>query len=201
MQHFSLPMTKFGITGRSVDDVVTRIQLSMWVPEPEAGLLEVVRRQLDPVQSSLIPPHVTLCREDELALVEQDELISRFTSAHAVSITLRFGRAEPFHEHGILLPCIAGEQDFRALREHLLGTRAIRREAPHITLAHPRNPKGADNSLASAHALPETILITFTSVKLIEQVGIAPWSVLRAIELHRARPNNSFKPKPLRGPA
>lgn len=168
-----------------MDDVATRIQLSMYVPEPELGLLEVVRKQLDPIQTSLIPAHVTLGREEEIPLVEREELISRLAGAHASPVTLRFGRAELFHEHGILLPCISGEQDFRALREHVLGTHAIRRQSPHITLAHPRNPKADGNALAIAHTLPETILVTFNSVKLIEQVGIAPWSVLKSIEFGR----------------
>lgn len=181
--------------------MTTRIQLSMYVPEPEAGVLEAVRRKLDPVQSSLIPAHVTLCRENELAFVGPEELNSRLTDAHANSVTLHFGRPEPFHEHGILLPCIAGEQEFRALREQVLGTRAIRLQSPHITLAHPRNPKAAGNSLANANVLPETISVTFTSVKLIEQTGITPWSVLRTFELQGVMPNNSFKPTPLRGSA
>ncbi len=146
-------------------------------------MLESVRRVLDPVQSDLIPPHVTLCREDELTSVKAVELRSRLTSARVMSLTLRFGRPQVFYEHGVLLPCIAGEQDFRALREQVLGSCAIRHHVPHITLAHSRNPKSAGNCLAQANVLPEEIAVTFTSVKLIEQTGVMPWCVLQIFEL------------------
>jgi 2'-5' RNA ligase len=155
----------------------------MYVPEPEASELEGVRRLLDPVQSSLTPAHVTLCREDELAEVNTDSLASRLIDAKAKHVTLRFGRPEIVHEHGILLPCIAGREAFHALREHVLGSRAIRHQAPHITLAHPRNPKSSKNSLANANRLPEAIAIRFAHIVLIEQTGATPWRVLQTYEI------------------
>lgn len=165
----------------------------MYLPEPEAPELEAARRLLDPVQSSLIPAHVTLCREDELALVKSDALASRLNDIQAMSVTLYFGRPEVFQGHGILLPCIAGEEAFRSLREHVLGSRAIRRQSPHITLAHPRNPKSAGNCLANANVLPEVIIMTFINVALIEQTGATPWRVLQTYELQRTMPNNSMQ--------
>ena len=176
----------------------TRIQLSLYVPEPVATSLESVRRTLDPVQSSLIPAHVTLCREDELAPMENGTLLSRLADIPMESVTLHFGKPEPFHEHGILLPCIAGDNEFIALREHILGSRFIRRQSPHITLAHPRNPKAEGNCLANARVLPERISVTFTRINFIEQTGITPWRVLDTFSITGARPNNSFNPKPLR---
>ncbi len=161
----------------------------MYLPEPEASELEAVRRLLDPVQSSLIPAHVTLCREDELALVNTDSFASRLADAQATRVTLHFGRPEVFHEHGILLPCIAGEEAFHSLRVHVLGSRAIRRQAPHITLAHPRNPKSAGNCLANANLLSTMISINFTSVALIEQTAATPWRVLRTYEIRGTMPN------------
>jgi hypothetical protein len=107
-----------------------------------------------------------------------------------------FGKPESFYEHGILLPCIAGESEFIALREHVLGSRSIRRQPPHITLAHPRNPKATGNYLTNAHALPEKISVTFTRINFIEQTGTTSWRVLDTFGLIDARPNNSFKPNP-----
>jgi 2'-5' RNA ligase len=179
----------------------TRIQLSLYVPEPAATSLESVRRTLDPVQSSLIPAHVTLCREDELAPLENGALVSRLVDIPMEPVTLHFGKPEPFHEHGILLPCIAGEHEFIALREHVLGSRSIRRQSPHITLAHPRNPKVAGNCLANANVLPERISITFARINFIEQTGATPWRALGTFDIPDARPNKSFQPKPLRGSA
>ena len=155
-----------------------RTQLCLYVPDAQASALESVRRVVDPVQSRLIPAHVTLCREDELALVEPAALATRLAALPAWPLTLEFGKAEAFHEHGILLPCIGGEREFRVLREHLLGSRAIRRHAPHITLAHPRNPKAAGNCLANASVLPDALAITFTRIRRIQQQGAAPWQVL-----------------------
>ena len=183
--------------------MITRSQLSLYVPAPMAEPLESVRRVVDPVQSSLIPAHVTLCREDELAQLEPGVIASRLATPPVKSVTLQFGKAESFYEHGILLPCVAGEHEFRSLREHLLGSRNIRHQSPHITLAHPRNPKAHGNCLASAHMLPESFSIAFSTVTLIEQTGIAPWRVLDTFYLQgtSALHNHSFKPKPLRGSA
>ena len=42
-----------------------------------------------------------------------------------------------------------------ALRAQILGVRGLRREDPHMTLAHPRNPKAPGNSIANAAPAPE----------------------------------------------
>lgn len=159
----------------------TRVQLSLFVPEPVATTLESVRRVLDPVQASLIPAHVTLCREDELAGVDEDVLRSRVGAAR--QIVLGFGAPEPFSSHGILLPCIAGEPEFQRLRQTILGTADARPSAPHVTLAHPRNPKALGNSLANAAALAGGTSATFEIVHRIEQVGSAPWRIVATYRL------------------
>ena len=163
--------------------MATRVQLSMFVPDAEANELESVRHVLDPIQRGLIPAHVTLCREDEIASLNSEELAFRIASAHEESVTLCFGRPQAFHEHGVLLPCIGGEDAFRSLREHVLASRTVRDQAPHITLAHPRNPKSIGNCLANANVLPEIISVTFTSIWFIEQTGKTPWRVLKTFEL------------------
>jgi 2'-5' RNA ligase len=160
---------------------VTRIQLSLYVPEPVASQLEAVRQVLDPIQHDLIPAHVTLCREDELAGLSLELMQKRL--AKLPMITLRFGEPEYFHEHGILLPCIAGEDAFRQVREQLLGAHDIRRQLPHITLAHPRNPKAAGNSLVNARVLPSHISVTFSAVHLIEQTGSEVWRIRNSFAL------------------
>jgi hypothetical protein len=112
-------------------------------------------------------------------------LASRLTDAKAKQLTLHFGRPEIVHGHGILLPCIAGQEAFHALREHVLGSMVIRHQAPHITLAHPRNPKSSENSLANANRLPELAAIRFAQIVLIEQTGVTPWRVLQTYEIQR----------------
>jgi hypothetical protein len=153
------------------------------VPQSASAEVEALRDLLDPVQASLIPAHVTLCREDELKSLKPAVLRSRLAATEATPITLSFGHPEPFHEHGVLLPCVAGEADFEALRQWLLGSKKIRLHAPHITLAHPRNPKSPHNSLSNLALLPSNLVITFTIVHRIKQEGSAPWQVLEQYTL------------------
>ncbi len=157
-----------------------RRQLSLYVPGTSATELEAVRRIVDPVQSGLIPAHVTLCREDEIDALSSAELSRRLAGAER--ITLRFGEPEVFSSHGILLPCIGGTAEFQALRECILGSPAIRRQEAHITLAHPRNPKAPGNSLSAASRVAG-LSIPFDTVRLIEQEGRDAWRVLEAFEL------------------
>jgi 2'-5' RNA ligase len=163
--------------------VNTRRQLSMYVPVATGAQLESVRQALDPVQAGLIPAHVTLCRGDEIEQLSAPEVEERIRSSAVEPITLRFGRPTTFQGHGVLLPCVAGEQAFHALRTCVLGTSAIRRNAPHITLAHPRNPPPSKSGIANAMELPENLTYTFVAISSIEQIGAAPWRILQAFTL------------------
>jgi 2'-5' RNA ligase len=175
----------------------TRIQLTLYVPPPVSEQLEAVRRLLDPIQASLIAAHVTLCREDELASAETSVFWSRLAAARAGPVTLSFGHPEPFNEHGILLPCVAGEEEFQALRRLVLGSDEVRRQAPHITLAHPRNPKATDNSLSNAGRFQIEATISFTSVCLIEQEGSSPWRMLEQYTLAGSKSPPQQEPPPI----
>lgn len=158
-----------------------RKQLSMYVPPDAATEIEAVRRAVDPIQSSLIPAHVTLCREDELG--DLASVRARLLRAPFGPLTLRFGRPVSFSGHGLQLECVGGGDGFRALREYLLAPGPVRGQRPHITLAHPRNPKSDGNSLDNTTALPAVIEVTFPSVYLIEQEGDGPWRLLEEYEL------------------
>jgi 2'-5' RNA ligase len=156
----------------------------MYVPSTEGIQLEALRQVLDPVQAGLIPAHVTLCREDEIGQLSAAEIEARLRRSAAEPITLGFGRPVSFQGHGILLPCVAGEQAFHQLRTQVLGTTAIRRHAPHITLAHPRNPPPLKGSLADAMGLSENLSFTFATIASIEQVAAAlPWRLLQGFTL------------------
>jgi hypothetical protein len=83
---------------------------------------------------------------------------------------------------------MAGEQAFHQLRSEVLETTAIRRHAPHITLAHPRNPPPAKGSLVDAMGLPENLSFTLVAIFSIEQIGATlSWRVLREFTLTRRR--------------
>jgi 2'-5' RNA ligase len=148
----------------------------MYVPENAAKAIEEVRKTVDPIQSRLIPAHITLCREDELD--DLSKLHDRLSSIPFKPLTLRFGRPEIFSGHGLLLNCIEGADEFRLLREYLLDLKNIRDQTPHITLAHPRNPKSANNLVSAAAVLHDVITINFPAIYLIEQTASEPWRIL-----------------------
>jgi hypothetical protein len=156
----------------------TRIQLTLFVPDPAASDLEAVRRLVDPVQARLIRAHVTLCREDELEGLGGAELEARVSAFESGALTLRFGPPESFHEHGVLLPCVEGQEAFQALRRWILSSSTVRPHAAHITLAHPRNPKAPGNTPMNAAPLERGLAITFPTVARIRQIGSAAWEQL-----------------------
>ncbi|WP_396201376.1 2'-5' RNA ligase family protein [Gemmatimonas sp.] len=160
------------------DATPTRRQLTLFVPDAAARAIEAVRARLDPIQHHLIPAHVTLCREDELTGWSADALRQRLADADVAPLTLTFGPAASFAGHGVRQPCIDGEPGFHALRARLLGDRAVRRPEPHLTLAHPRNPRAPHNVAATFADVTAPISLTFTTVCLVEQTGHEPWRVL-----------------------
>lgn len=162
---------------------MTRRQLTLFVPREAAAPIEALRATLDPVQHALIAAHVTLCREDELTALEHGALEARLAASAARAVALAFGRAESFDGHGILLGAAAGVGEFQALRAHVLGRDDARAHRPHLTLAHPRNPRAPGNDLALARTLPDPLVVTFTMVTLIEQTDGEPWRVLREFGL------------------
>ncbi len=162
-----------------------RHQLSLFAPEPQRSAIDAVRAVLDPVQHVLIPAHVTLCREDEIAAIDEVALAERL--AVAAPITLRFAAPERFDGHGILMPCADGESDFHSLRQQVLGRRDVRRASPHLTLAHPRNPAASGNDLANAMPLRDGITLRFDRACLIRQVDGGAWQVLAPFALATRR--------------
>lgn len=164
-----------------------RRQLTLFAAADEARAIEALRRELDPVQQALIAAHVTLARDEEVAEWTAATLRERLQRATPppCAVTLRFGRAEAFAGHGILLPCRGGEPEFAALRRALLGATG-REQHPHLTLAHPRNPKAPGNSLARAQQLPAELVLAFATVCLIEQVDATlPWQTIAEQPLAR----------------
>jgi len=156
--------------------MTTRTQLSLFVPPADAIAIEAVRQLVDPVQHALIPAHVTLCREEELA---DPELVgARLAKLALPPLVLQFGTAESFSEYGLLLPCIAGVERYRALRQSVLDARDVREASPHITLAHPRNPRALGNAPSNASTLPPFLHLTFPTISRIEQRDGGRWRVV-----------------------
>jgi hypothetical protein len=159
---------------------VVRRQLSLFLSAEDATPIEQLRAVLDPIQFHLIPAHITLCREDELEALEP--VIARLQGSSCRSLQFKFARPIGFAGHGILMPCIDGLAEFQQFREYLLGSCQIKTPQPHLTLAHPRNPKAAGNDLHYAlqqtRYQPMPYPVTITRISLIEQVAMTPWRVL-----------------------
>jgi 2'-5' RNA ligase len=152
-----------------------RTQLTLFVAPPESAPLEALRHRLDPVQAALIPAHVTLCREDEIAALASDTLLDRVRRWPHGPLTLAFGAAQRFQGHGALLQGEQGLQPFQQLRQWLLADPAARVHHAHLTLAHPRNPRAAGNTDAALAAAPPALQLRFSQVALIQQTGAQPW--------------------------
>ncbi|MEO8277587.1 MAG: hypothetical protein ABI639_15345 [Thermoanaerobaculia bacterium] len=84
--------------------------------EPVAAV-EAVRRVVDPEPFRLIPAHVALCREEEIAGIPVEVLEARVANGPARRLTLDFGRAEMFDGHGIQVRSVAGGADSQAWRK------------------------------------------------------------------------------------
>ena len=151
------------------------MQLSLFVSGPFQQELERIRVLVDPVQSALIPAHVTLCREEEVELLSSAATPSKLEAES--HLALRFGAPKRCGSHGIILPCIDGEERYSQLRQRLLGPYAKRSE-PHITMAHPRNPRASGNKLeAVTLALPATVV--FDRAVLIKQGAMnEAWQII-----------------------
>ncbi|HLX72000.1 MAG TPA: 2'-5' RNA ligase family protein [Verrucomicrobiae bacterium] len=153
-----------------------RIQLSLFITGAICEVIERVRRRVDPVQSTLIPAHVTLCREDELGGVSLDALVTRL--AGYTPLRLAFGDVVAFGGHGIMARCSEGAEFYSQLRRSVLGADA-REARPHITLAHPRNPRAPGNVL-DAIDLEFPLHVVFDTATLIEEEAVGlPWRVVR----------------------
>jgi len=178
---FARPLSAPTVSITRIMGKPVRRQLSMYLPLDQAAAIEDVRIVVDPIQHLLIPAHVTLCRDEELEDLSGIE--TRLQASALGHVDLGFGRPQAFHGHGILMECVSGLESFRALREILLGSIEISSHQPHLTLAHPRNPKAVGNSLANTDSISTPFHVRFSQIALIEQEGAAPWKFVREYPL------------------
>ena len=139
--------------------------------------LEMLRTQFNPIQARLIPAHVTLCREDEVA--DWKDLESRIQAALPIGITLNFGSAVR-DGNLVYLPVVSGVEEFDSLRHRLLGQEGTtpRKQTPHITIIHPRNGICTDDAFAEISARLQSFTVTLREISLIEQTNGGPWRKL-----------------------
>ncbi|MBK8555893.1 MAG: 2'-5' RNA ligase family protein [Lewinellaceae bacterium] len=161
-----------------------RLQLTLFVEAHNAVPLEKVRRAFNPAQYALIKSHVTLCREDEIAPLEQVKM--NLVQLVFPKLSIDFGPPVRFDEgRGVLLPAFGPNEIFHQLRSHILQgiIRTPRRHEPHITLMHPRNSICTDVIFAQLQTTVFPSSMVFKRISLIEQEIGMPWSILETFDL------------------
>ncbi len=161
-----------------------RRQLTLFVNSKDAEIIELVRREFNPIQFELINSHVTLCREDEIENLEQ--VILNLLSLACEEITIDFGKAIRFDSgKGVLLPAKGDNAEFLSLRRQVLfGLYADpRKQEPHITLMHPRNSTCTDRIFQEIKKLNLPSKLIFNKISLIEQEDGGKWKILKVFDL------------------
>jgi 2'-5' RNA ligase len=161
------------------DQVVVRKQLTLFVTEDMAKVIENVRRQYNPFQYDLIKSHVTLCREDELD--QLDKVLNNIDKIKNFNCTLTFGKPVRVENgKGVLLPAIGDLSSFHLLRKEALKDiiEKPRLSNPHITLLHPRNGTCTNEIFEDILNLDFPSSICFDNIHLIEQCNGGTWQSL-----------------------
>lgn len=152
-----------------------RRQASMYITD--SLCIESMRSCFNPAQARLIPAHVTLCREDEVA--DWDVLRARLESLRPFEITLGFD-APVRNDHFVFLPVREGFESFHEFRRSLL-TPEPRIHHPHLTIIHPRNGTCSDEIFAEITRNIPPFRYTFREVMLIEQEGEGVWDLVARV--------------------
>ena len=161
-----------------------RRQLTLFVAEKDAAIIEQVRQTYNPIQFELIKSHVTLCRDEEMHDLEQVllNLVNLFNPA----IEIEFGKLARFDNgKGLFLPALPNNTVFETLRSKVLQGLAINpgKQEPHITLMHPRNSTCTNELFEQIAQLNFPSKLIFSRISLIEQHQGGIWKTLNNFEL------------------
>ncbi|MFN8266154.1 MAG: 2'-5' RNA ligase family protein [Chitinophagaceae bacterium] len=162
----------------------TRRQLTLFIPEPHNKMIEQVRMNFNPIQYSLIKSHVTLCRDDELELL--DQVLNNLLHLKQPAITIQFNPVRrSANGKGALLPAADEQDSFHQLRKSVLaGINDLPiLPQPHITLMHPRNSTCTDELFEQIQKYEFPSQITFTEIAFIEKVNDGIWTTLQTFQL------------------
>ncbi len=150
---------------------MNRRQASLYLTS--APHIESLRLRYNPEQAKLIPPHVTLCREDEVS--DWEAFRARVNARRPIELTLDFG--VPIRDNDfVFLPVTRGVKQFHQLRSDLLMNEP-RISTPHLTIIHPRNGKCTDEVFADLVRQAPPFGYSFREVSLIEQSTDGVWNL------------------------
>ncbi|NJW53650.1 2'-5' RNA ligase family protein [Salinimicrobium oceani] len=161
----------------------TRKQLTLFIDDA-SGNIERIRATYNPVQFSIIPAHVTLCREDELEFI--DDILARIrTISLEKPLHVAFQGVERSADgKGVFMPSSGENEEFRELRQNVLGETNLKKEqVPHITLMHPRNSTCDDEIFEQIKQYELPVTLEFEKISLIEQSDDGKWKLLQEFHL------------------
>lgn len=141
-------------------------------------VIEDIRQRFNREQTRIIEPHVTLCREDEVA--DWDKLGQLIGKGVQKSVRLDFGMPE--REGDLVWLSCKDTSEFDRLRSDILGASA-RKHSPHITLIHPRNGSCSDEIFDEILELSSPFIHTFNEIAFIEQINGGVWKTTETFEL------------------
>lgn len=162
----------------------TRKQLTFFISPPNESI-ETIRSTYDPIQKSLIDAHITLCRDEEMDILEQLILNIRQLK-NKKPLTLQFGTPQRFNEgKGLWLPATGNMEEYHELRKSILNgiIETPREPLPHITLIHPRNASCTDDIFNTIMSYSLPAACSFTEISLIEQRNGGKWELLDTFAL------------------
>ena len=156
-----------------------RRQLTLFISDRNETI-EKIRSEFNPVQYNLIPAHITLCREDEIGLIEI--VIKNIKSiVRDNPIRIEFYPPERFENgKGVLIPAKMKSTEFHELRRIALKglTEFPREHLPHITLMHPRNSTCTDTIFERIKRYELPTELSFDKISLIEQRNGGRWTII-----------------------
>jgi 2'-5' RNA ligase len=157
----------------------TRRQLTLFIAGQNEAI-EKIREEFNPEQYHLIPTHVTLCREDEIELVEK--VIENIKSiSWDKPLRIEFNLPERFENgKGVFIPAKMDNPDFYELRKAILNglNEFPRKPLPHITLMHPRNSTCTDIIFEQIKKYELPTELIFDKISLIEQHNGEKWIII-----------------------
>ena len=160
-----------------------RTQLTLFI-EQSNETIEKIRAEYNLKQYNLISAHITLCREDEIA--EMEEVIERIKLINLKKpIRIEFKKVERFSlGKGVLIPAIDKNIAFRELRKSVLGQKKLTKErCPHITLMHPRNSECTNEIFKKIESQDLPTELLFKKISLIEQINGGKWNVIKEFNI------------------
>ena len=161
-----------------------RTQLTLFVNSPESQIIDKIRERYNPIQYSLIKPHITLCREEEIINIEK--VTKNLENLKFEAFSLELGKPTRFNDaNGLYLPIVGNSEKYFQLRKLILNEvfETISNPLPHITIMHPKNSSCSNEIFNQIISFNIPQLVNFSCVSLITQRNNEKWITVKEFHL------------------